>query len=418
MPAGLRSHTVWSEMTMTPTEAMSPVGGADTAAAACMALGIGAGVLLPAVAGPSPLTLPLAAALAAAGVVLGLWLRRRWGQALTALQTHLEGQHQALCQQKEEYIDELERLGIEIAPILSRHIDSSRTLTEESVTQLTGRFSELAGDIQQVAETTRGSTSGSGSIGGLFGDSQAALQEVVQSLDAILHREHTMVTQVQSLAGAIADLETMAQGVRSVAEQINVLALNAAIEAARAGSHGRGFAVVADEVRKLAASSAQTGQRISDKIRDINAAMASTLDLVASSAATDNHLVEHSEATIHQVLARLQEAMDALSGDAQRLRANSTHIGEEISSLLINLQFQDRVSQVLGHVRDSLQRVQETLAEVRAQADDDRHQAKLRVDDLLRQMLGEYSTQEERSHHQDKHSNRRADSRASELTFF
>jgi methyl-accepting chemotaxis protein len=405
-------------MTATLTEAMPPSGGADSATMVCTALGIGAGVLLPAVAGPSPLNLALAVALAVAGVALRLWLRRRWSQSLTVLRTHLEGQHRALCRKKDEYIDELERLGIEIAPILSRHIDSSRTLTEESVTQLMGRFSELAGDLQQVAETTRGSASGTATVGGLFGDSQASLQEVVHSLDAILHRQHAMVTQVQSLAGAITELETMAKGVRSVAEQINVLALNAAIEAARAGSHGRGFAVVADEVRKLAASSAQTGQRISDQIRDINTAMASTLDLVASSAATDNQVVERSEATIQQVLARLQESMDAISRDAQSLRANSAHIGEEIASLLVDLQFQDRVSQVLGHVRDSLQRVQQTLAAPREGADDDHHQATLRVDDLLHQMRREYSTQEERSHHQDERSDHRADSRASELTFF
>ncbi len=330
----------------------------------------------------------------------------------------------ALSQQEtttrvEEYILELERLPVELFPILSRHIESARCLTEDSITNLTGRFSQLVVELQQMAEASRSSgvTEGSG-IDGLFAASQTDLREIVQSLEAVLKRQDTILAQVQGLAGYAGELESMAQGVRSVAEQINVLALNAAIEAARAGEHGRRFAVVAGEVRKLAASSSHTGELISEKTRAISASMGQTLELVENSHEFDDQVVEKSESTIHGVLARLQETVNILQRDAATLRGSSENISGEISTVLVNLQFQDRVSQVLAHVRDTMTQVQAVLGEIQVDAVHDRHQDMLRVDELLNQMLQEYSTQEELQQHQGVQELEKPSDTASDLTFF
>jgi len=379
-------------------------------------LGLATAVWVPLLAGPSWLSIGSGLVVLTAVTGLAWWQTRLAAQDLAALRRHLQGEHQAHCAQKEGYIQELERLAIELPPILSRHIESSRSLTEASVTDLANRFSDVVTQLRQVVAATE-HRQGSGGFDTLFRSSQMALAEVVRSLETILRRQATMVEQVQGLSGYAGELESMAQGVRSVAEQINVLALNAAIEAARAGEHGRGFAVVAAEVRRLAASSAHTGEQISAKIKEIGASMSHTLELAESSAEFDDQVVGKSEATIQQVLARMQEVVEGVRRDAATLRHSSSAISGEIHSLLVNLQFQDRVSQVLGHVRDSLARVEGTLRELHGRDTDDRHQDMLRVDELLRRMVQEYTTHEERSQHAGKVASPKADT-ASELTFF
>lgn len=351
------------------------------------------------------------------GVAAFWFIRQRMADVLGRAIAACEEKAGADLAQKETYIHELERLGIELSPILSRHIESSRSLAETNITSLSERFSGLVMQLQQVVETSRASSAEDGGMGALFSDSQTSLNGVVQSLETLLRREEAMVTQVQSLSGYASELESMAQGVRSVAEQINVLALNAAIEAARAGEHGRGFAVVADEVRKLAASSANTGEQISEKIQEINASMTQTLELVESSAEFDDKVVEISESTIREVLVRLQQTMDVLSNDADSLRNNSENISAEISEVLVGLQFQDRMTQVLGHVCGSLERVESTLREIHTLDGMDRHQDMLKVDEMLQQMMAEYSTSEEVEQHLGQGGGETSDS-ASELTFF
>ena len=318
-----------------------------------------------------------------------------------------------------EYIQELERIPLELFPIFSRNIESSRQLTEESITNLTARFSVLVEQLNQVVESSKHTEMADGSaINGVFARSQVELNEVVRSLAELLQRQGVLLGQVKGLSEYTVELEGMAQGVRSVAEQINVLALNAAIEAARAGQHGRGFAVVADEVRKLAASSANTGEQIGGKVKEITDSINRTLELAERAKGFDDELVEKSEHSITQVLNMLEQTVCALNTDAESLRTNSEMISHEISSLLVDLQFQDRMSQVLKHVLDSMERTEKSILETAKLQEDNLHANLLHIDALLEKMLQEYSTDEEVQHHKGNVNLAPADDAASDLTFF
>jgi methyl-accepting chemotaxis protein len=83
----------------------------------------------------------------------------------------------------------------------------------------------------------------------------------------------------EALAAASQEIGAFVTLVRRIARQSKLLALNASMEAARAGAQGEGFAVVAAEIRKLSTSSAEAAER--------------------------------TEATVHGILARVEESRAA-----------------------------------------------------------------------------------------------------------
>ena len=317
----------------------------------------------------------------------------------------------------DSYIHTLERLGAKLFPIFSHHIQFSRQLTEENINHLSETFSALVVELQQVITASHGEASDESRILAMFNESQTTLTEVITSFEAILRKVAVMAEQVNALAGFGTDMQTMAEGVRAVADQINLLALNAAIEAARAGEHGRGFSVVADEVRKLAASSSDTGSKISAKVEELGHSLASTLHIVEESMSNADDLVETSGKKVGEVLSRLQQTTEALSTDANRLRQLGDTISTRINESMVSLQFQDRTSQILGHVCEGLERLREQLHHPGELSDAQREQKILEIDNMYAQMIASYSTAEEVDLHHNK-APKQARVSSSDLTFF
>ena len=250
------------------------------------------------------------------------------------------------------YVDSIAAFAQQITPAWAAHIETSRQEMEQAVSELTRRFAGITVNLDATLNSSS-STLNSGN-GDIFLTSNQRLQQVVGSLEAALQENLVVLDRIRSLTGFVDELKSMAREVARIADQTNLIALNAAIEAARAGDAGRGFAVVADEVRKLSKLSGETGKLIGSKVEQINSAMHSALAAVEKSTEDEAAAVAASNDNIQAVLDDLQSVFEKLQHCSNNLGCSAQNIKTEIDESLIQFQFQDRIGQVLMHVRDSI----------------------------------------------------------------
>ncbi len=330
-------------------------------------------------------------------------------------------EHRATEQQiyasAQPFADGLQALSEEVLPVWQRQIELGRSQMESAVYELTGQFAGIVRNLETAvaaSDTAAGELDGGGSTVSVFTSCEAQLSEVVESLKAAMDNKQIMLGEVSGLLDFIVELKQMAADVRGIADQTNLLALNAAIEAARAGEVGRGFAVVADEVRKLSNLSKETGTRISAKVETISNAISTAVRAADHTASSESQSVTRSEQAIESVLSDFRQVTEGLIESSGILRTQSAGIKDEISQAMVQLQFQDRVSQVLSHVRDNIGAMPARIDHSVAGLQQGQGFLPLDTRQLLLELESTYAMAEERTVHSGSSSQAQED----EITFF
>jgi methyl-accepting chemotaxis protein len=325
----------------------------------------------------------------------------------------------------DDYLASRNRFGEQVAGVWTSHIDASRTQMESAVVALVGRFSGIVMKLEQaLAASGAARNHEGGSIVDVFSASEKELRSLLDMLAGAAASKQAMLQKIEGLEHITAELQKMAADVASIAWQTNLLALNAAIEAARAGEAGRGFAVVATEVRMLSNRSADAGKNIALQVGQISAAIGATSQAAGESIRAETQAAQVSEQMIGRVLSSFRGITDALVQSSDLLQQESSGIQAEVSDALMQLQFQDRVSQILSHVQQNIARLPSYLAE-QAQAGGGAP-APLDARTLLAELESTYAMAEERTLHgsgsgiatQKTPTQKKPAQQAEELTFF
>ena len=298
----------------------------------------------------------------------------------------------------------LERLTQALVPLWAGQTAHARTETEQAIIALTGRFSAIHRELKEAAggsslESARG-------IHQAIAEGERSLAAIVTALASGQEDRTEYQRKIEQLAGFTEELSEMSAEVASIASQTNLLALNAAIEAAHARELGKGFAVVAEEVRKLSERSGTTGNLITQRVEAVNRVLQETLQATRSYHEREAATILASERTIHDVIARFGAAAEALSRSTGNLEAVNGRVQAEVSETLVQLQFQDRVGQILQNVVGDMEKFVSRL---------DGQPSALDVDLWLAELASTYTTLEQSAIHRGQQAGIPAES---EITFF
>lgn len=267
---------------------------------------------------------------------------------------------------RKNLLENYQQLLNDIVPLWQRQTELAKHQLETSINQLVTRFSEIHQRLQAAVMSSRSTASNMKDDNGLAGVIQFAnteLNQITRTLRSAMEQRDEMLNEISGLSKITDELSGMSAEVAGIASQTNLLALNAAIEAARAGEYGRGFAVVADEVRTLSTRSGETGARIGKRIEQVNSALQTTLDRTVDYAAQDSTRMTKSEGSITQVLEHFRQSSENILQSAQVLEEESSAVQQSVEEVLVNLQFQDRVSQILSHVTGDMQKLLDLVIE-------------------------------------------------------
>jgi len=314
---------------------------------------------------------------------------------------------------KKDWVHELIQ---KILPVWINQEETVRSQTEDSISSITNQFANIVSDMNDTMGLVSGENMGGEDVSMVVQHSEVQLSVVLSVLEEAATAKTEMLQTIQNLSGYMEDLTKMSEEVGSLAKQTNLLALNAAIEAARAGESGRGFAVVADEVRSLSVQSGETGQRINDGVGQVRESIVKVVKVASDSVERDEVALENSRAVIGAVMSKLNSVLSELSEHKVILKDKTGEVQREISEVLVNLQFQDRVSQITAAVIQNQEDFKAEVDTFMQLVESNQKPNSVDVDAWVDNMKRHYTTDEQ---HRDHHGeNVDAEDTEEEITFF
>ncbi len=306
--------------------------------------------------------------------------------------------------------ERLERLVRGVLPVWAKNVELARKQTNDAIEALSARFADIARDIDgSVAAANQQSSAARDTMLKTLSAARGKLGNIVTMLESS-HEAHRALSEgtgnLQQFSG---ELRSMASDVEAIASQTNLLALNAAIEAARAGQAGASFAIVADEVRKLSTQSTETGRQIDHKVRAISSAFSAVENAVEEFSVQDDGVIGEAQSSLRDVLTRVDVAARDLGGSVDNCVKQGAELGRTVSEVLVQLQFADRVSQILSHVTADAERL------AGAVRPGERGLEEGDVQQWLRELEQTYTTREQLVVHR---GGRASGPEASDITFF
>jgi methyl-accepting chemotaxis protein len=269
----------------------------------------------------------------------------------------------------------------------------------DAIAELTESFHGMHANVSEQQRVALSITDhdGDGSVAtqiDLFiGETSATMQHVVDTIVANSKVGMELVELTDGISRRTIEVDRMLSAIGGIAKQTNLLALNAAIEAARAGEAGRGFAVVADEVRDLSTRTAKFSAEISQVMSGMSQAVKDTELALQRMASQDMTFALESKGRVEAVAQQVKRISNERSSAIDSLGVAANRVDAEVNRAVTALQFQDLVSQIVGHAGrriEAMRRAAKTVDELTKNLESDPRVASVHevCNQLLR--LGEH----------------------------
>ncbi|AOY88085.1 chemotaxis protein [Marinobacter salinus] len=216
---------------------------------------------------------------------------------------------------------------------VSNQTSDGINLQKQETDQVATAMNEMTATVADIARNAEQAFGIASDAANQAIEGEQEVTETVNQVNNLTREVNQSMETIQGLQKETANIGTVLDVIKSVAEQTNLLALNAAIEAARAGEQGRGFAVVADEVRSLAQRTQASAQEIETLVTSLQTSAGNSVSAMESSASLASDTLKRATAT-GSTIERITRAVDEIKQYNNQIATASeqqTSVAEEIN---------------------------------------------------------------------------------------
>lgn len=247
-------------------------------------------------------------------------------------------------------------------PTLGRQLREVIGQVEAAVVSVCGNFAGIVHEAQAAAglvANEAGSTDTS--VAHTVAEIRNILTAMLNRIEASSVTSAATVERMDRLEQQFRDLNSVLEQIDNVARQSRVLALNGRIEAAKAREHGSAFAVVARETASMASQAMEANATIRKQIGRIVGELNCASDELQQRAKADAQQAANSRVEVDAALNAISAADDQQRQLLDISKQRNERLTAEVSRAVVTMQFQDTVSQRVGHVVDTLAEMEVAL---------------------------------------------------------
>ncbi|WP_034295372.1 hypothetical protein [Herbaspirillum sp. RV1423] len=251
----------------------------------------------------------------------------------------------------QQYLPDLPDLLQGVVPAWRNNVQLARAQTQEAIDKLTQRFVGIHQRLGGAVSLAEGGKNGD--VLQVIQNAAMQLGGIAEALEQVLSTRDALLRKIETLGQHNEEIRQLAQEVEQIAGRTGVADLFSDQQSWTA----------------LAARSADAGRQIFNKTKAVQQQIQTAL-VSANQLDTDaSRMIDDSRLVIDSVIADFRQSALKLSGTVGQLEEENREVDQEVCDILVNLQFQDRISQILDHVQRDMVKLVDLLEDAVALPD-------------------------------------------------